>query len=350
MDLNPYGVAIACGDGLVARVGDVVMYVGDATGAAVLLSALDSVAAAPSPGWALASVLASAALGPDSGLIPPFGVVAPAGDGLLLMLRGHVAAVIDADGASRTLAGDRALTWVDETLRDPVDKMVVGGGDVCGLTASPHTDLRAGVVPGGGFVVHRLAAVRSAPSASPASVAQQIAPETRAAPHEVGDPARRVERQPAATPTRIVAAHPAPRQSAPGRHFGTPPPRPVAPTAVPRPVAGVLAADDDEAVYPLDRPYVIGRNPMVDESVRDARASPIFLPDDPQVSRVHAYVALEAGVVLVRDASTSAGTFIAAPGDATWIRISDQHTELKPGWCLRIGQRILVYRKANSAQ
>ena len=40
----------------------------------------------------------------------------------------------------------------------------------------------------------------------------------------------------------------------------------------------------------------------------------------------------------------------AAPGDQTWIRVGDRPTELKPGWCLRIGQRILVYQKATPAQ
>jgi hypothetical protein len=115
------------------------------------------------------------------------------------------------------------------------------------------------------------------------------------------------------------------------------------------PVIGVLAADDD-AFYPLDRPYVIGRNPLIDKSVSDAVASPLFLPDDPQISRVHAYVTIDAGAVLVRDAGTPGGTFVAAPGDATWIRVGAQPTEIKPGWCLRVGQQILVYQKASSGQ
>jgi hypothetical protein len=322
VDLNPYRVAIGRGDaqqaGLVARTGDVVMYVADVTGAAGLLRAVESAAAAQSPGRALAKALGSFVLGPDSRSIPPFGVLAPTGDGLLVILRGPVTADIGADGASRTLAGDRALTWVDETLRDPVDKIVIGSGDISGLTPCPHTDLRAGVVPGGGFVVHRVAAVQ--PLAPPPPVAEQVQPETRAAP---------------------------PRP-APDRPVGTPARKPAAPTAMARPI-GALAADD-EAVYPLDRPYVIGRNPLIDNSVRDALASPIFLPDDPQISRVHAYVTLHAGAVLVRDAGTPGGTYVAAPGDQAWHRVGDRPTELKPGWSLRIGQRILVYQKASSAQ
>jgi pSer/pThr/pTyr-binding forkhead associated (FHA) protein len=112
---------------------------------------------------------------------------------------------------------------------------------------------------------------------------------------------------------------------------------------------GVLASDD-EAVYPLDRPYVIGRSPLNEKAVRDSMASPISLPDDPQISRVHAYVWVTGGRVLVRDAGTPAGTFIAAPGDREWTRIGTTETEVKAGWCIRIGKRILAYQKADGAQ
>jgi hypothetical protein len=346
--MNPYSVAIGRGDGLVARTGDVVMYIADATGAAALLGAVDSAAAAQSPGRALAKALATIALGPDSRSIPSFGVLAPTDDGLLLILRGHVAADIKADGASRSLTGDRALTWVDETVREPVDKIAIGGGGVSGLTACPHTDLRAGVVPGGGFVVHRVAAAE--PAAPPPPVAEQIEPETRAAPSQPGEPAKPVERQRPAAPFRQKApAPPTQRRPPPDRPIGAPPRKLAAPTAMPRPVIGALAADD-EALYPLDRPYVIGRNPLIDKSVRDALASPIFLPNEQEISRVHAYVTVDDGAVLVRDAGTPGGTYVAAPGDQTWIRVGDRPTELKPGWCLRIGQRILVYQKATPAQ
>jgi hypothetical protein len=326
VNLKPYTVAIGRGDGLIARSGDVVMYVADANGAAPLVSAFESAAEAQSPARALAKTLGAIALGPDSRLIPPFGVLAPTDGGLLLMLRGHVAAGIEAEGVSRTLSGDRALTWVDETVREPVDRIVIGSGDVSGLTAVPHTNLRAGVVPGGGFVVQRKKAAAQPATSAPA-VADEIQPETRAA--------KPVERQ--RSPAPAAAAADATQR------------RPAAPTAMPRPVIGALAADD-EAVYPLDRPYVIGRNPLIDESVRDALASPIFLPDDPQISRVHAYVTLAGGAVLVRDAGTPAGTYVAAPGTESWVRVGDRPTELKPGWCLRIGQRILVYQKQSSAQ
>ncbi|HEX4588215.1 MAG TPA: FHA domain-containing protein [Mycobacterium sp.] len=357
--MNSYTVAIAPGDGLVARTGDVVMYVGDTAGAADLLSALDSVAAAPSPGWALAKVLAAIALDPNSRLVPPFGVVAPTGDGLVLMLRGCVTADIQGDGASRTVAGDRAITWVDEVVREPVDKMVIGA-NISGLTAHALTDLRAGVVPGGGFVLQPVA--RSQPSAPSPAVSVEIEPEPRAAQAGLDQPATPAEQQPGAeTPDPIgqnLQDSTALLKGSPRRSPETLPPAtgptsdrpveasprtPAAPTRTASAVLGALTTDDD-AIYPLDRSYVIGRDPMVDKSVGEATASPIFLLDDQQISRVHAYVTINAGVVLVRDAGTPGGTFVASPGDREWTSVGDQPTELKPGSTLRIGERMLVYR------
>ncbi|GAB4584048.1 FHA domain-containing protein [Nocardia sp. IFM 10818] len=106
---------------------------------------------------------------------------------------------------------------------------------------------------------------------------------------------------------------------------------------------GALTTSDG-SVYPLDRPYVVGRDPMIDEGVRRAQAAPIVIPRNRHVSRVHAYVYVEGGVVFVRDAATPGGTFVAAPGAADWIRVGQRPIELKPGWSVRIGQRILTYR------
>lgn len=102
---------------------------------------------------------------------------------------------------------------------------------------------------------------------------------------------------------------------------------------------------DDGAIFVLDRPYVIGRQPMLDDTVRTGMASPIALREDARVSRVHAYVWAHGDAIWVRDAGTPAGTFIAAPGAADWTRIAAAPAELKPGWSVRIGGRILTYRK-----
>jgi hypothetical protein len=100
------------------------------------------------------------------------------------------------------------------------------------------------------------------------------------------------------------------------------------------------------AVYPLDRPYVIGRNPLADNAVRRAAASPIVLSDR-QVSHVHARIILDRGTVFVQDSSTPGGTFIAAPGDEEWTPLGPRAAELKPGWSLRVGGTIFTYRTAH---
>ncbi len=148
-----------------------------------------------------------------------------------------------------------------------------------------------------------------------------------------------------------------------------PPPRTVAPaplepanlfppdegqTRIMRPAAGIGSPDTgpgalvmpDGAVYPLDRPYVIGRSPQSDDLVKKASASPIVLPRDRHVSRVHAYVSLDRGKVFVRDASTRSGTFVAAPGTDQWTRIGAEPVELPPGWRIKISSRVLTFRAA----
>ncbi len=322
MDLEPYCVGIAPGDGLVAHSGHALMYIADPRGASALLNALETVH--QSRGRALAKSLAAIALGPDSAVVSPFGVLVPADDGLQLILRGPVAAHIDGGDGVRTVFGDRALTWVDETLSDAVDTVAICTRDAA-LTPSAHTDLRAGVVPGAGFMMSRKALAQQV--VHPPTPAVSVLPTP---PEQSDDPTTRYQ-----PPVRD------PRPA---------PPLPAAATAAPPPGIGALVVDD-EAIYPLDRAYVVGRNPMIDSAVRNSHASPLFLPDDPQISRVHAYVTVDATGVFVRDAGTPGGTFVAAPGDTTWTKVSEQQpTALRPGWCLRIGQRVLVYQKASSAQ
>ncbi|BEK86051.1 hypothetical protein [Nocardia seriolae] len=48
----------------------------------------------------------------------------------------------------------------------------------------------------------------------------------------------------------------------------------------------------------------------------------------------------------MRDAGTPGGTFVAAPGAAEWVRVGQRPMELKAGWSLRIGERVLTYRTA----
>jgi hypothetical protein len=321
VDRDPYTVAIAPGEGLVVRFGDVVMYVADASAAVDrLMTAVGSVADTERPARAVAERLAALAFGAESASIPPFGVIAPTADGLLLLLRGAVTASVEAADGTREVSGARALTWVDEVLPESARKVTIGGRP--GLAALPRTDLRAGVVPGGGFVLDRATApacARPEPEPEPAvkmaeTVVHNLAPVQPASP----------------SVTQAVQPVGAPR--------GNP-----SETSMLAPVAGFLETEDG-AVFPLDRPYVIGRDPLKDELVRNAHASPIVLQNDNHVSRVHAFVTIDGGAVFVRDATTPAGTFIAAPGAKSWTEITSTPTELAPGWSIRLGERVLTYR------
>ena len=69
----------------------------------VLITAAESVSSAEQPGGAVVERLAALTFGADSASVPPFGVVAPTADGLLLLLRGAVIANIDDGERSREM-------------------------------------------------------------------------------------------------------------------------------------------------------------------------------------------------------------------------------------------------------
>ena len=320
VDRDPYTVGIAPGEGLVVRTGDVVMYIADpsmSTGS--LITAVESVAG-EQPGGAIVERLAALEFGKDSASVPPFGVLAPTADGVLLLLRGKVIAKVESADGVRELSGARALTC--EVLPPSARRVTIGGRP--GVVALKPSDLRAGVVPGGGFVLEPTAsATQPSSRVSVAEAATILNPTVRAGP---------VAASPAAPPTESVP--PVQRQATPSE------------TSTLAPVAGYLETGEG-AILPLDRAYVIGRDPLGDDTVRNAQASFIVVHDDQHVSRVHAFVTIDGGSVFVRDASTPGGTFIAGPGAATWTQIGTTQTELEPGWSLRVGARILTYRSTD---
>ncbi len=114
-------------------------------------------------------------------------------------------------------------------------------------------------------------------------------------------------------------------------------------TSVPTAPIGVLRCADGPTVL-LDRSYAIGRDPQNDPSVRAGLATPITVNDPTNlISRVHAFVSVHDGVVLVRDGSSASGTYLAEPGAEGWTRVTTRPTEVPPNWHLRIGTKIFIF-------
>jgi hypothetical protein len=112
----------------------------------------------------------------------------------------------------------------------------------------------------------------------------------------------------------------------------------------PRPPLGVLVLDDG-STYVVDRDIVVGREPDTDPAVAAGDVRGIALPDPERaISRVHARVTLQGWDVLISDAGSANGTFVARRDATQWTPIQpDSPVALTPGMHVLVGPRVLSF-------
>ncbi|HXW79632.1 MAG TPA: FHA domain-containing protein, partial [Acidimicrobiales bacterium] len=407
-------------EGLVARFGDALVLVSDVgqhrDRAEDLLEAVEAAASGTAaPGPVIAARLAAIIANGEPGTVPAFGVVAPLEDGYLVLLHGLVSAEITGAPGVLRLSGEQAVTWVDQRVQVPVDRLSVTCREHP-IKVDPMSDLRAGLVPGSGFVLTPGGRSGEAAGGGPSATHTTQSSEGPAA-REVGSSrARQVEggagaagagasgattaarqtaeihpaetsgagapdavttseagkaEQAVAEPlvaepvvaepvvAEALVAEPAPAgleagaavgpgpmvtdESSDGGREGTAPqPAARSTEALVAPVGHLVSGDGVR--IPLDRDYVLGREPETDPTVRSGAATPIRLADDENlISRVHSYIGVEAGEVSLRDASSANGTYVAAPGDEAWTSVGSDPVPLAPTWSLRVGNLVFTY-------
>ena len=115
----------------------------------------------------------------------------------------------------------------------------------------------------------------------------------------------------------------------------------------PRPPLGVLILPDGRS-FQLNRTTVIGRQPDLDDAVRNGQADALLF-DEPTVSRAHARVVLDDWNVSLVDLGSANGTAVAASGNAPTRLAANQPVALQGGTYIYFGSIQIVFQPTSAA-
>lgn len=117
-----------------------------------------------------------------------------------------------------------------------------------------------------------------------------------------------------------------------------------------RPPLGLLVFDNG-ASFSLDANYLLGREPDIDERVRAGQLRPLVLFDTSGViSRRHAEIRLENWDAFVLDCGSANGTLVAGRDATHWVAlVPGQPIRLTPSMAVRIGERSFVFESSLGA-
>ncbi len=300
----------------------------------------------------------------DAADAPAFAMVSYVGGGGAVFVHGDVEVHLEfADGRTEWLSGRGVLTWVDRALTDRPAAFRILPVGTPDLVADAESDLRAGVVRGVGVAFGAVPAPPSPrqdaqrpdePGGSDTPLAATEAPVV-SPPAQPGPAGSRPLNQ----PFTVVSLHSRPDVPprtalavaalplGPAEQTGPMPDLDEDSASVDHLMEGRLGwvVLDDGAMYVLDADYVVGRAPYLSPPVQTGAARPLVVDDEEHtVSRVHAKITLNRLAVVVADAGSANGTFVAQPAGEWQRLVDDAEVTVTDGTRLMIGGRTLLFQ------